>query len=47
MLDFDFMCKRAKPSVACMVFPFAGNHYLKAGPWFPYVIAFSMYGSFK
>ena len=29
MLDFDFMCKRAKPSVACMVFPFSGNHYIK------------------
>ncbi|KAJ1431002.1 atp-citrate synthase [Ochromonadaceae sp. CCMP2298] len=29
MLDFDFMCKRTKPSVACMVFPFSGNHYTK------------------
>lgn len=29
MLDFDFMCKRKKPSVACMVFPFSGNHYSK------------------
>ncbi len=29
MLDFDFMCKRATPSVACLVFPFSGNHYLK------------------
>lgn len=29
MLDFDFMCKRAKPSVAAMVFPFSGNHYTK------------------
>jgi hypothetical protein len=29
MLDFDFMCKRAKPSVAAMVFPFSGNHYVK------------------
>merc|ERR1719436_490638 len=29
MLDFDFMCKRAKPSVAAMVFPFGGNHYVK------------------
>lgn len=29
MLDFDFMCKRKKPSVACMVFPFSGNHYAK------------------
>jgi ATP citrate (pro-S)-lyase len=29
MLDFDFMCKRKKPSVAAMVFPFSGNHYVK------------------
>ena len=29
MLDFDFMCKRKKPSVAAMIFPFSGNHYLK------------------
>jgi ATP citrate (pro-S)-lyase len=29
MLDFDFMCRRKKPSVACMVFPFSGNHYSK------------------
>lgn len=29
MLDFDFMCKRKQPSVACMVFPFSGNHYTK------------------
>ena len=29
MLDFDFMCKRAKPSVAAMVYPFQGNHYIK------------------
>ena len=29
MLDFDFMCCRKKPSVACMVFPFSGNHYTK------------------
>jgi ATP citrate (pro-S)-lyase len=29
MLDFDFMCKRDQPSVACMVFPFSGNHYVK------------------
>ena len=29
MLDFDFMCGRSKPSVACMVFPFSGNHYTK------------------
>ena len=29
MLDFDFLCKRAKPSVAAIVFPFAENHYLK------------------
>merc|ERR1711972_828593 len=29
MLDFDFMCKRKKPSVSAMVFPFSGNHYVK------------------
>ena len=29
MLDFDFMCKRLKPSVAAMVFPFGANHYIK------------------
>jgi len=29
MLDFDFMCKRKTPSVACMVFAFSGNHYSK------------------
>ena len=29
MLDFDFMCKRQKPSVAAMIFPFSSNHYVK------------------
>ena len=29
MLDFDFMCKRSRPSVAAMVYPFQGNHYVK------------------
>merc|ERR1711972_1030044 len=29
MLDFDFTCKRKKPSVEAMVFPFSGNHYVK------------------
>mmetsp|Transcript_9088 Transcript_9088/g.13592 ORF Transcript_9088/g.13592 Transcript_9088/m.13592 type:complete len:1097 (-) Transcript_9088:51-3341(-) len=29
MLDFDYMCNRAEPSVAAMVFPFRGNHYVK------------------
>jgi len=29
MLDFDFMCKREKASVAAMIFPFASNHYVK------------------
>lgn len=29
MLDFDFMCKRKKPSVACMIFPFSANHLVK------------------
>eukprot|EP00756_Hemistasia_phaeocysticola_P040566 Hpha_TRINITY_DN16869_c2_g2::TRINITY_DN16869_c2_g2_i3::g.153910::m.153910/K01648/ACLY; ATP citrate (pro-S)-lyase len=26
MLDFDFLCQRARPSVACIVFPFSGDH---------------------
>ncbi|KAI9331350.1 citrate synthase-like protein, partial [Obelidium mucronatum] len=29
MLDFDFMCKRAQPSVACMIYPFGGHHVQK------------------
>lgn len=29
MLDFDYMCKREKASVAAMIFPFASNHYVK------------------
>ncbi|KAI7847714.1 citrate synthase-like protein [Circinella umbellata] len=29
MLDFDFMCKRETPSVACMVYPFGGSHVQK------------------
>ena len=29
MLDFDFMCKREKPSVAAMVYPFTANHFSK------------------
>jgi len=29
MLDFDKMCKRAKPSVACMIFPFSASHFIK------------------
>ncbi|CAM9609814.1 unnamed protein product, partial [Phaeothamnion confervicola] len=29
MLDFDYMCGRKQPSVACMVFAFSGNHYVK------------------
>lgn len=29
MLDFDYMCKREKPSVAAMIFPFAANHFVK------------------
>ena len=29
MLDFDYLCKRQTPSVAAMVFPFSGNHYIK------------------
>ncbi|KAJ3113479.1 citrate synthase [Phlyctochytrium bullatum] len=29
MLDFDFMCKRSAPSVACMIYPFGGHHVQK------------------
>lgn len=29
MLDFDFVCRRTQPSVACIVYPFTGDHKLK------------------
>ena len=29
MLDFDFICKREKPSVTAMIYPFGGNHVQK------------------
>ncbi|KAI9343412.1 citrate synthase-like protein [Zopfochytrium polystomum] len=29
MLDFDYMCKRDAPSVACMIYPFGGHHVQK------------------
>ncbi|KAI8818369.1 citrate synthase-like protein [Fimicolochytrium jonesii] len=29
MLDFDFMCNRKEPSVACMIYPFGGHHVQK------------------
>ncbi|OLY85316.1 ATP-citrate synthase [Smittium mucronatum] len=29
MLDFDYICKRKVPSVACIVYPFSGNHVQK------------------
>lgn len=29
MLDFDFVCQRTEPSVACLVYPFTGDHKLK------------------
>lgn len=29
MLDFDFVCRREEPSVACLVYPFTGDHKLK------------------
>ncbi|KAJ3010565.1 citrate synthase [Thoreauomyces humboldtii] len=29
MLDFDFMCGRAEPSVSCMIYPFGGHHVQK------------------
>jgi ATP citrate (pro-S)-lyase len=34
MLDFDYMCKRKKPSVAAMIFPFSANHFVKVGGYF-------------
>eukprot|EP01125_Pyxidicula_operculata_P001339 TRINITY_DN11233_c0_g1_i1.p1 TRINITY_DN11233_c0_g1~~TRINITY_DN11233_c0_g1_i1.p1 ORF type:complete len:1090 (-),score=286.41 TRINITY_DN11233_c0_g1_i1:387-3656(-) len=29
MLDFDYACKRSKPSVVAMIYPFSENHYQK------------------
>eukprot|EP00656_Telonema_subtile_P008371 TRINITY_DN13910_c0_g1_i2.p1 TRINITY_DN13910_c0_g1~~TRINITY_DN13910_c0_g1_i2.p1 ORF type:complete len:1094 (-),score=318.64 TRINITY_DN13910_c0_g1_i2:280-3561(-) len=29
MLDFDFICKRSKPSVAAMIYPFGSDHSVK------------------
>jgi len=29
MLEFDYMCKRKKPSLAGMISPFSSNHYIK------------------
>lgn len=29
MLDFDFVCRRTEPSVACLLYPFTGDHKLK------------------
>jgi ATP citrate (pro-S)-lyase len=29
MLDFDHMCKRSRPSVAAMIYPFGGHHVQK------------------
>lgn len=34
MLDFDFMCKREKPSVAAMIFPFSANHLIKVSEYY-------------
>lgn len=33
MLDFDWLCKRATPSVAAMVFPFSGEGGWEDGGW--------------
>ncbi len=30
MLDFDYACRRARPSVAAVVYPFGGEHALRA-----------------
>lgn len=32
MLDFDFACGRATPSVAAMIYPFGGHHIQKCVP---------------
>jgi ATP citrate (pro-S)-lyase len=29
MLDFDHICGRKEPSVACLIFPFAADHLQK------------------
>jgi ATP citrate (pro-S)-lyase len=29
MLDFDHMCRRSRPSVAAMIFPYSSNHLIK------------------
>lgn len=29
MLDFDHMCRRSRPSVAAMIFPYSSNHLVK------------------
>jgi len=29
MLDFDYLCKRKKPSVEALIYPFQGNHFVK------------------
>lgn len=29
MLDFDHLCRRKKPSVVAMIYPFSGNHFQK------------------
>lgn len=29
MLDFDHVCRRQKPSVVAMIYPFSGNHFQK------------------
>lgn len=29
MLDFDYLCRRARPSVAAMIYPFGGEHVQK------------------
>jgi ATP citrate (pro-S)-lyase len=33
MLDFDYICQRAAPSVACMVYPFGGGDHMHKCYW--------------
>lgn len=35
MLDFDFICKRSKPSVAGIIYPFGGQFVSKMCVHFP------------
>ena len=51
MLDFDYMCKRERPSVAAMIFPFSSNHYIKVcshnGTYFKHASNFRLHSLVK